>query len=118
MCKRILENEDEVNKLVALLEKCPEVKKLSSEDSNESGTLAHAFSDLEESFRIFSQEQLPRLVRENLKPKDVFDLLLDIGEELRHVLYHINDSQFYSYLSDGSEKTGDRITEENGELGE
>ena len=28
------------------------------------------------------------------------DVLLDIGEELRHVLYHIRDPKFFSYLYD------------------
>jgi hypothetical protein len=66
----------------------------------EAATLAHAFSDLEVSFRKFLDEQLPRLVTAKVSPGEVKDLLLDIGEELRHILYHIRDPKFYKYIAE------------------
>ena len=36
--------------------------------------------------------------QKNLNPEEMNSLLLDIGEEFRHILYHILDSRFYAYL--------------------
>ncbi|MEW6743529.1 MAG: hypothetical protein AB1486_12300 [Planctomycetota bacterium] len=41
---------------------------------------------------------LPRLVQGSPSEQDIEGVLLDIGEELRHALYHIKASRFYSYL--------------------
>jgi hypothetical protein len=40
----------------------------------------------------------PRLLDESLAPEKLNDVLLAVGEELRHVLYHIRDPKFFSYL--------------------
>ena len=81
------------------LSKCPEVAKHDDGVEKEAGTLAHAFGDLEESFRAFLDGQLPRLMNDKASPAELFDALLDIGEEFRHILYHIHDPKFYRYLS-------------------
>jgi len=81
------------------LAKCPEVTKYDNGAEKEAGTLAHAFGDLEESFRAFLNEQLPRLMNDRASPEEILDALLEIGEEFRHILYHINDPKFYKYLN-------------------
>jgi len=81
------------------LSKCPEVAKHDEGAGKEAGTLAHAFGDLEESFRAFLDEELPRLMSDQASPAELFDVLLDIGEEFRHILYHIHDPKFYRYLN-------------------
>ena len=87
------------------LSKCPEVTKYDTGGEKEAGTLAQAFGDLEESFRSFLDEQLPRLMNDQASPTELFDALLDIGEELRHILYHIHDPKFYRYLN--NQNSGD-----------
>jgi len=84
--------------LAERLSKCPEVTKYNKGEEPEAGVLAHAFGDLEESFRAFLDEQLPRLMNDQASAAELFDALLDIGEELRHILYHIHDPEFYRYL--------------------
>ena len=98
--KQFLKDPTAINALAELLIKCPEVTRY---DEEEAGTIAHCFSDLEESFRVFLEEHLPRLVEGKLKPSEIYDLLLDIGEEFRHILYHIKGPKFYSYLNDKDE---------------
>jgi hypothetical protein len=61
-------------------------------------TLAHSLADLEESFREVLENLLPRLVDSNLDSGQLNDVLLDIGEELRHIHYHIRDPKFFDYL--------------------
>jgi hypothetical protein len=76
----------------------PSVKRLDDADHSEAEALAHAFIDLESSFQKFVQEQLPKLVDADLTSEALHDLLLDIGEEFRHILYHLKDPRFYRYL--------------------
>ncbi len=66
----------------------------------QAATLIHSLTDLEESFRTILVTLLPRLLDQRLNSDELNDVLLDIGEELRHVLYHIRDPQFFRYLFD------------------
>lgn len=72
----------------------------------EAGTLVHAFTDLEESMRTFLGDQLPKLIDPALKGDDLEDLLMDIREEFRHILYHLHDPKFFRIV----EPTHDWLT--------
>jgi hypothetical protein len=98
----LLAYQTSVKELADRLSRCPEVTRYDQASETEAVTLAHAFSDLEESFQTFLDKQLPRLMNEQASPEELVDTLLDIGEEFRHILYHIHDPQFYGYLSGGS----------------
>lgn len=69
------------------------------DDESEAGRLAHSLSDLERSFNEVLLGLLPALLRADGEEL-VYNVLLDIGEELRHILYHINDPKFFGYLKD------------------
>jgi len=92
--------------LVEKLSSLKEVRRHDDEDNDEAWVLAHAFADLEESSRRFLDVQLPKLVEEDLTEEELLDVLFDIGEELRHILYHIRDPRFYRYLSEESAPPG------------
>jgi hypothetical protein len=77
---------------------CEQVRQYDTSEEKEAWTLAHAFLDLTESFRKFSEEQLPKLSAGQMDSNQVNDLLLEIGEDFRHILYHIFDSRYYAYL--------------------
>lgn len=49
-------------------------------------------------------------MNDKASPAELFDALLDIGEELRHILYHIHDPKFYRYLNGDSESEPDTLT--------
>ena len=84
--------------LAKILSTCDQVTRYDSEREKEAWTLAHAFNDIEESFTKIFGEQLPPLISGTKSSTEINDALLDIGEELRHVLYHIGDPKFYRYL--------------------
>ncbi len=84
--------------LAERLSRCRAVTRFDIGEDQEAWTLAHAFADLEQSFRKVLDDQLPRFLQEELSENEINELLLDIGEEFRHVLYHIRDPQFYRYL--------------------
>jgi hypothetical protein len=89
--------------LAMLLAQCPEVTRYSTPDEDEAWTLAHGLADLEESFRVVLDDLLVKLMSKEIGPAERYDILLDIGEELRHIMYHIKDSRFYRYLDNSEE---------------
>jgi hypothetical protein len=98
--RRLLREVADLKALAERLAQCKEVTRFDAGEESEAWTLAHAFADLEESLRTFLDEQLPRLMDRQLEASEIHALLLDIGEEFRHILYHIKDPKFYRYLSD------------------
>lgn len=79
------------------LEKSERVTKHSTKEENQADTLANALIDIEEALKKI-KEQIPTLYLKDLTKDEVDDLILELGEELRHILYHINDTRVYDYL--------------------
>lgn len=98
--EHVLRTTSELKALAEHLATCPEVTRFDQGREREAWALAHSFADLESSFRRILEEQLPRLTGEELPPRQIYSLLLDNGEELRHILYHVKDPKFYGYLQD------------------
>ena len=92
MNELLLQKPEPVDNLRERLASCKMVARLGPD---EAGTLVHAFSDLEESLRVFLDEQLPKLTDPAVQGEQLEDLLLDIREEFRHILYHIHDPEFF-----------------------
>jgi hypothetical protein len=85
------------------LEKCERVNRYSTKEENQADTLANVFIDIESGLKKIIQEQIPKLYLNELTEEEVDDLILDIGEDLRHLIYHVNDTKVYNYLkSDGN----------------
>ncbi len=95
---RTLADMDTVKSLALVLSTCAEVNRYDQGSEREAWTLALAFGDIEESFSKIYNDLVPKLLTEALNPDEVKNLLLCIGEELRHVLYHIRDPQYFKYL--------------------
>jgi hypothetical protein len=64
-----------------------------------SETLAHALLDFQESFRAYIENEFSRLEAAT-STEAAADVLLDLGETIRHVLYHLNNSSFFRYLDE------------------
>jgi hypothetical protein len=91
------------NALVERLSRLPSVSQWDQPGEPQAATLAHSLMDLERSFRTTLDELLPKLLNEALTPEQLADVLLDIREELRHVLYHIRDPEFFGHVLDHGE---------------
>ena len=96
---RVLGSAEAVKALAEHLAQCPQVTRWDHGEDVEAWTIAHAFADLEKSFTTFLHTHLSALMREGLTPSQIHDVLLDIGDEFRHILYHIRDPKFYRYVS-------------------
>lgn len=93
--KPVLSSVEDIKSLAKRLSRIPEVRQLDQPDEPQSWTIAFTLSELEESFRRFLQELLPRLQQDSLTPKELHAVLIEIGDEFRHILYHLNDSESY-----------------------
>lgn len=98
MDQALLSKPAEINRLAQILVALKSVNRFDTNEEIEGGTLAHAFSDLETAFRRFLLDLLPRLTAENVSEADATKVLHEIGEEFRHIDYHLHDPKFYEYL--------------------
>lgn len=64
----------------------------------EAWQIATALSDIEESMTKIFGELVPQLFATAAESEAANDLLHDIGEEYRHILYHILDTKIFSYI--------------------
>jgi hypothetical protein len=87
--------------LMKVLSRCSTLERYDQPGEPQAATVAHAFLDLEESFRRFVEMHLVALTQNDLSEEEVCEKLQDIGEEFRHILYHIRDMQFYRDVSVG-----------------
>ncbi|MEE9336259.1 MAG: hypothetical protein V3U65_19390 [Granulosicoccaceae bacterium] len=92
---------DDAQSIMQLAKKLKKYSCVSKFDDNEpeAERLAHSLSDFERSFNVVLKELLPILIKADGN-EEVQEALLDIGEELRHILYHIKDPKFFAYLND------------------
>ncbi|MDP5210234.1 hypothetical protein [Microbulbifer sp. 2205BS26-8] len=67
-------------------------------DKEEPWTLAGDLVDVEKSLLVLSNDLFPQLLRDGASSQELKETLLDIGEEFRHIAYHIGNSKFYQYL--------------------
>lgn len=92
----------DIERLASLLALCPEVTRLNTPGEDEAWALAHHLTDLEEAFRVMLDDLFVKLGSPEADAAARYEVLLDIGEELRHVMYHIREARFFKYL-EGSE---------------
>lgn len=88
----LMQTVEAMEQLRERLAACPMVAQYGPEEPE---TLVQAFSDLEGSFRVFLDDQLPKLADPKLKGEQLEELLMEIQGELRHILYHIHDPKFF-----------------------
>lgn len=77
------------------------LSRFDSPDEPQSVTVAHSLAGMEDSFHAIFLKLVPSLLENTDTVSDV-DVLHEIGEEIRHILYHIKDAEYYSYLLDDS----------------
>jgi hypothetical protein len=96
---KLLDLEQEID-LAKRLSSIPSVAQFDEPGEPEGWAIAHALHDLEGSFRTILDELIPKLVDKSAEPDALNDTLLDVGEEFRHILYHIRALRYYRYLID------------------
>jgi len=95
--KYTLQSGGNIKRLAGHLQKLPQVNRYDGQDHNEAWALARTFADLEQEFRDFLADDLPKLIK--LEGEELRLHLIGIGVGLQHILYHVIENQkFYQYL--------------------
>jgi hypothetical protein len=102
---KLLLTPDVARRLLERLNPIGRVSQFDSPGEPQAETLVHSLTDLEKSFREILDVLLPKLLSESLDSDEINDVLLDIGEELRHVLYHIRDPKYFSHVIEDERDT-------------
>jgi hypothetical protein len=90
-----------VDRVIALerrLFSVPEVARFDSPDEPQSHTITHALAGWESSFTTVLDDLLPRLVADDTPTEELNDILQQVGDEPRHILYHVHDAKYFDYL--------------------
>jgi hypothetical protein len=85
---------EQMKSLARRLERCPQISRLNHGEHHEAWTLVHALSDLGGSCGAYL-DILPSLLDDSLEGEELVLRLIDVANELSHVLYHIEDPQFF-----------------------
>jgi hypothetical protein len=64
----------------------------------EAWEIAHGLADVQESALRIIDNLIPRLLQAAPEGEEAEDLLYEIGEEYRHILYHISNTRFFGYV--------------------
>ena len=87
---------DHIQSLTKILQAVPEVQKYNIDGHQEAPTLALALNDIAEACeRVLALE---KLLVSGTSQVDIYDTLHAIREELRHIIYHVQDSHFCNSL--------------------
>lgn len=92
MGARLLESVEAMRALEKRLERCPALARYGKDEAM---SLAYNFAELEQSMQTFLREELPKLLDPSVEGERIDDLLFEIREEFRHILYHIHDPEFF-----------------------
>lgn len=101
MKTKLLEDSLSVNQLAKKLNRYDFITRYDEGGEKEAWIIAHSLSDIERSAWVLLDDCLPKLLSAE-SDEEVRDILLDIGEEFRHILYHIKDPKFFRYLLEAS----------------
>lgn len=68
------------------------LKKIKNINNEQNEAIIHALVDIKKSFEKIYLSIIPQLSSDKISEEQAQDLLWDIREELRHIDYHIHDS--------------------------
>lgn len=92
---------DSVAVMTGLVKKLASQKMLAQHDTREeteAERLAHALCDMKESFETYLNVLFPKLI--NASDEEIADCLYEIGDEVRHIAYHLQDSKFLALYAE------------------
>ena len=89
-----------------ILSRSAKVRSHDALDEPQGYALAYNFSEIEESCKKFVDVQLPELLAKSGDVSTMERRLIEIGEEFRHIIYHITAPSFYAYLKNEPDEQG------------
>jgi len=92
---RLLPNPEVLDKLADKIKRCANLAQFDTSTHSEANSLSYAFWNLEESFRRFLDELLPKLVLNDLTDDEICKVLFQIQTEMEQV--HLFFQHVHSY---------------------
>jgi hypothetical protein len=74
------------------------VSRLDGDEHEEAGAIAYGLGDIAESCQEILDQRLPALRRPGISDEEIEELLIEIREDLRHILYHLSESRFFALV--------------------
>jgi hypothetical protein len=97
-----LKSTDQVHQLADRLKQMPRVRasahRQGTSIEEEAWQIATALSDVEESAQELFGTLVPRLLNAAPDGEETNDIVNEIGEAYRHILYHILDTKMFGYV--------------------
>ena len=97
MAENPLSSVEATKVLAERLERCEQIARLNGDGYNEAWTVAHALADLASSSEAYLKA-LPTLVDESVEGDELVQRLIQVVNELQHMLYHLEDPKFFRQL--------------------
>lgn len=101
MSDRIAEDVTYLRSLAAKLEHSPRVRRLATGEKSSAEEVAaeaaDSLVDIRRSAEVLA-DLLPKLLSQEAESEAFDDTLDDIGEELRHIHYHITNTKLFSHV--------------------
>jgi hypothetical protein len=93
-----------VKRLAEHLQQVPRVAATVGRDdvAEDSWAITKGLNDIQRSAERIFQELVPALIMAPPKSSEAENLLYEIGEEYRHILYHLTATRFFGYLTDST----------------
>jgi hypothetical protein len=98
--KLVLGDPSEVVRLATALDSLLSMRKFRQDGEPAGWNIAHGLADIEQSCKAIVDERLPALLAAAGNPVECQEVLLQIGEDLRHILYHTRDIRFFRYIGE------------------
>lgn len=91
-------NRNDLYRKISLLKK---VSELSGDGHDEAESIANLMIDCREAL-IEIDDLLQRFsAKSDLTEEDIENLIVECGDQLRHIMYHVGDCRYYSYWFPG-----------------
>jgi hypothetical protein len=94
---KTLDSDEAVRSLAQRLAELESVRQHDSEEGPEGERLAASLAHIEEACEAFLN-RLPVLAREGITSEQRWGILHDIGEDIRHLVWHLHNTAYYEHV--------------------
>lgn len=92
-------NPDQINALAEQLNRFGFVRKFDIDGEPQAGVLANALADMHVAMTTISSH-LAKLTQSGTDEEAAKAILMQVRDELRHIIYHVKDTQFFCDIVD------------------
>jgi hypothetical protein len=80
------------------LSRIESVRRLDDDTEKQSDVIAVGLLDIEASCRAIIDRHLPKLFQPEATVDEIKDVLMECNLEFQHIVYHIRDMKYFSYI--------------------